>query len=682
MTPFSAHIRIARVLVIIFVVCTALAGCGGDNVSGKAESVAAFAGGAGGPGFFDGSSADPVRFDSPSGVAVIGTNRFVADTKNHVIRKIDSSGKVTTFAGAFGVADSTDGTGTAARFNSPTGITTDGTFLFVTDTGNDTIRKIVISSGATTTLAGSAGNPGSTDNTVATNVRFDSPTGIAFYASSSSLFVADTNNHTIRQVFLTGATRTFAGTAGVSGFADATGPDAQFTSPQGVAVIGTIVYISDTGNHVIRQADWSGIEGVVTTLAGVPGSPGSGDTVPGPAQFNSPGGITTDGLDLFVADTGNNTIRRVTQSGNVTTPAGLAGNKGSADGTGNTARFNAPKGIGTLFSGGSSVFYIADTENAAIRQLTLAGDVTTIAGNPPQAGLVNETGDDARFDAPAGVAIIGDDVFVSDQGNNTIRKITSSGVVTSYTGGVFTAPQGIVAHGSDLYLADAGNNSIRKVDSSGVVSTFAGSESGNEGFTNDTGTAARFRGPKGIATDGSFLYVADTGNHAIRKIELGTRIVTTVAGDGISGIPTDNPSRFNSPEGIAVLGSNLYVADTGNHAIQKVTPTGGVSTFAGSNAGVPGFVDDTTGTAARFDTPRGITAVNSTLYVADTGNHVVRTISTLRKVKTFVGNSEAATTRNGNADSALLNAPAGITGVEGTIYFTDINENVVRKILF
>ncbi len=139
---------------------------------------------------------------------------------------------------------------------------------------------------------------------------------------------------------------------------------------------------------------------------------------------------------------------------------------------------------------------------------------------------------------------------------------------------------------------------------------------------------------------------------------------------------------FKSPEGIAVLGSDLYVADTGNHAIQKVTPAGFVSTYAGSDAGVPGFADDTTGTAARFDTPRGIAAVDSVLYVADTGNHVIRTISTLRKVNTFVGNSGAATMRNGDSTDGLMNAPVGITGSPGTIYFTDINENVVRKILF
>jgi sugar lactone lactonase YvrE len=246
---------------------------------------------------------------------------------------------------------------------------------------------------------------------------------------------------------------------------------------------------------------------------------------------------------------------------------------------------------------------------------------------------------------------------------------------------VFNGPRGITAVGTDLYVADSENHAIRKVTSLGVVTIFAGSDTGVQGFVNGTGTAARFRMPKGIATDGSFLYVADTGNHAVRKIDIGSGAVTTVAGDGTPGLPTDLPSRFQDPEGIAVLGGNVYVADTGNHAVQKVTPAGVVTNFAGSSAGESGSVDDT-GTAARFHTPRGIAALESFLYVADTGNHTIRRISTVRKVDTIAGDFGAATTKNGDASAALMNAPTGIAGGDGALYFTDANENVIRKILF
>ncbi|HJX74038.1 MAG TPA: NHL repeat-containing protein [Candidatus Deferrimicrobiaceae bacterium] len=680
MAPCPARMRLALFLSPIFLAfALATSGCGDTNV-GKAESVAALAGAAGGPGFFDGSASDPVRFDSPYAVAVTATgDRFVADMKNHVIRKVDATGRVTTFAGAFGVAGSADGTGTAARFNLPSGIVAVGTTLYVCDTGNHTIREIVSTSGLVTTVAGTPGVPGAIDNTLPGNVLFSSPRGITS-DGGTNLYVADTGNHKIRKVIsASGATTTFAG-SGTPGFADNTGTTASFVSPEGITFDGSSLFVADTGNHAIRKITPVGTVGEVTTLAGDGTSGFLDNAAGGSARFSSPVSLVAIGSNLFVSDTGNHVVRQVEPAGFVTTLAGLPQVAGFSDGTGSAARFNSLKGI-AVQEGVSNLFYVADTENHVIRQVSVGGTVVTTAGSPPQAGLVNSTGESARFDAPAGVTVIGDDLFVSDTGNNTVRKVTASGVVTSLTGSVFNGPRGIVAVGTDLYVADSENHAIRKVTSAGVVTPFAGSDAGVEGFANGTGTAARFRMPKGIATDGSFLYVADTGNHAVRKIDIGSAAVTTVAGDGTPGLPTDTPSRFRSPEGIAFLGGNIYVADTGNHAVQKVTPAGVATNFAGSSAGVSGSVDDT-GTAARFHTPRGIAGVDPFLYVADTGNHTVRRISTSRKVITFAGDPGAATTINGDPSAARMNAPTGIAGVPGTIYFTDTNENVIRKILF
>ncbi|MGZ9147157.1 MAG: NHL repeat-containing protein [Candidatus Deferrimicrobiaceae bacterium] len=680
MAPCPARTRPAKSLFLIFLAFTlATSGCG-DNDVGTAESVAAPAGAAGGPGFFDGSASDPVRFDSPYAVAVTATgDRFVADTKNHVIRKIDAAGRVTTFAGAFGVAGSADGTGAAARFNLPSGIVAVGTTLYVCDTGNHTIRKIVSTSGLVTTVAGTPGVPGAVDNTLTGNVLFSSPRGITS-DGGTTLYVADTGNHKIRIVISSsGATSTFAG-SGTPGFVDNTGATASFLSPEGITFDGSSFFVADTGNHAIRKITPVGTVGEVTTLAGDGTSGFLDNAAGGSARFSSPVSLVKIGSNLIVSDSGNHVLRQVEPSGFVTTLAGLPQVPGFSDGAGSAARFNGPKGI-AVQEGVTSLFYVADTGNHVIRQVTVGGAVVTAAGNPPRAGLINSTGESARFDAPAGVAVIGNDLFVSDTGNDTVRKVTASGLVTSLTGNVFNSPRGIAAVGTDLYVADSGNHAIRKVTSTGVVTTFAGSDSGVEGFANGTGTAARFRMPKGIATDGSFLYVADTGNHAVRKIGIGAAAVTTVAGDGTPGLPTDTPSRFQSPEGIAFLGGDVYVADTGNHAVQKVTPAGVVTNFAGSSSGESGSVDGT-GTAARFHTPRGIAAVDPFLYVADTGNHTVRRISTSRKVDTFAGDPGAATTINGNPSAARMNAPTGIAGVPGTIYFTDTNENVIRKILF
>lgn len=632
MARTSLRLRLL-ILSALAAVCVGSGGCG-DVVVGNAESVAALAGQAGGPGFFDGPAAEPVRFDSPSGVAVIGTDRFVADAENHVIRKIDGARNVTTFAGTFGAAGTADGTGAAARFNLPSGIVAVGNMLFLCDTGNHTIRRVT-AAGVVTTLAGTPGTAGSTDNVAGpTNVLFSSPGGIAS-DGSATLYVADTGNHKIRAVTLTGATSTFAG-SGATGSANGLGTAAQFSSPEGVAVIGTtLVYVADTGNHTIRQASIAGAFGDVTTLAGEPGAPGAVDGAGALARFRSPSGMTSDGLSLFVCDTGNHTVRNVSQSGVATTLAGTAGTPGFADGTGPAALFSSPAGIGTI--GGSPVFFVTDTENHTVRQLTAAGVVTTVAGSAPRPGGQDGLGTAARFDGPAGVAVTGDNVFVADTNNHAIRQTTSAGSVTTVAGlagspgtadgtgsaARFRFPGGIAALGGDLFVTDSQNHTIRRVTQAGVVTTLAGSP-GATGAVDATGSAARFHNPQGIVALNGDLYVVDTGNHTIRKVTT-QGAVTTVAGatgtagseDGTGG--TGGTARFDSPLGIAAIGSNLFVADTGNHTVRRIaTPSFAVDTFAGT-AGQAGFVD-AQGNAARFSSPDGIAAVDSVLYVADRGD--------------------------------------------------------------
>lgn len=672
----------------------AAAGCG-DTTVGTAKSASAVAGGPGGPGYFDGGPGDPVRFDSPSAVAVASTgDRFVADTENHVIRKIDAGGTVTTFAGAFGLAGSADGTGAAARFNRPAGIVADGVVLYVCDTGNHTVRRIS-AGGAVTTLAGSPGVPGAVDNATGPgNVRFSSPRGIA--TDGSFFYVADTGNHTIRKMSAAGATTTFAGLAGTPGVDNGLGAAARFSSPEGVALIGnTLLYIADTGNHTIRKAVVAGAFGDVTTLAGEPGTPGTSDGPGALARFRLPSGIASDGLSLFVCDTGNHTIRTVDQNGVVLTLGGLAGISGFADGEGSAALFRSPSGLGSA-GGGSSFFFVADTENHAIRRITAAGVTATIAGNPPRTGGTDGSGAAARFTGPAGVTVVGDEVFVADAGNHTIRKVTPEGIVTTLAGlagapgsadgsgtaAGFRSPGGIAALGGDLYVTDSGNHTVRKVTAAGLVTTIAGT-AGQAGSADGTGAAALFSNPHGIVALRGDLYVADAGNHTIRKVTPAGEVTTLSGAPGVSGTAdgTAGAARFFTPLGIAAIDTNLFVVDSGNHTIRRIaTPSGAVTTFAGT-AGQEGYAD-APGDSARFSSPDGIAAVDSTLYVADTGNHVIRRIGSTRDVDTFAGDPSAATTRNGDPSAVLINAPAGIAGVPGTIYFTDGNENVVRKVLF
>jgi len=319
--------------------------------------------GAWGPANGAGSAA---QFGGPFGIAVDGAgNLYVADTSNHTVRKITSDGTVTTVAGSAGNPGSNDGAGTAARFYYPRGIAIDAVGnLYVADTDNHTIRKIT-PYGMVTTLAGVAGSPGSNDGD-GTTARFYNPGGIVSDAASN-LFVTD--NNTIRKITPAGVVTTFAGLAGASGNVDGIGSAAQFHSPEGIA-IDTAGNLYVTDNDTIRKIMPGG---VVMTLAGLAGNIGSVDGIGSAARFYGPGGIAVDAADnLYVADSINYTIRRITPAGVVSTLAGQVGASGRSDGVGSTAQFDDPTGIAVNVAG--SVF-VADTENNVIRQ----GVPTTLA---------------------------------------------------------------------------------------------------------------------------------------------------------------------------------------------------------------------------------------------------------------------------------------------------------------
>jgi len=287
-------------------------GCGGgDSSSGSAptKNATTIVGTAGASGSADGIGV-AARFNFPFDITSDGTNLYVTDFNNHTIRKIViATGAVTTIAGTAGAAGSADGTGAAARFSLPARLTMDGTStnLYVTDSSNNTIRKIVIATGAVTTIAGTAGVPGSTDGTGA-GAKFNNPAGII--TDGTNLYVVDFANSTIRKVVIaTGAVTTIAGHPGVIGITDGFGLTAFFNNPVGITTDGTNLYVADTNSSTIRQIVIA--TGAVTTVAGVPLVQGSADGSAKVATFNLPFGITTVGTDLYVADTGNNTIRKI-----------------------------------------------------------------------------------------------------------------------------------------------------------------------------------------------------------------------------------------------------------------------------------------------------------------------------------------------------------------------------------
>jgi hypothetical protein len=322
--------------------------------------------GTGSTGSADNTTGTSASFNQPSGITTDGTNLYVADSMNNLIRKIViSTGVVTTVAGT-GSNGSANGTGTSASFNYPSGITTDGTNLYVADSNNHLIRKIVISTGVVTTVAGVAGSTGSADNTTGTSASFNYPSGIT--TDGTNLYVAETSNHLIRKIVIsTGVVTTVAGT-GSSGSANGTGTSASFDNPNEITTDGTNLYVADSNNHLIRKIVIS--TGVVTTLAGT-GSSGCANGTGTSASFNAPNGITTDGTNLYVGETNNHIIRKIVIStGVVTTVAGTVSSactvsSGSANGTGTSASFNQPSEITT----DGINLYVADLGNHLIRQI-------------------------------------------------------------------------------------------------------------------------------------------------------------------------------------------------------------------------------------------------------------------------------------------------------------------------
>ncbi len=321
----------------------------------------------------------------------------------------------------------------------------------------------------------------------------------------------------------------------------------------------------------------------VSTLAGLAGVNGSQNGTGASARFSAPSGITTDGRNLYVADLANDSISKIViATGTKSTLAGLSGARGYQDGYGSSARFNAPYG---LTNDGTNL-YVADYGNHVIRKIVIAtGEVSTFVGSP--------------------------------------------GISTPYKDGVgynatFLNPFAITTDGTNLYVSDS-NQTIRKiVIATRQVTTIAGGV-GYAGFIDGVGNMARFRSVQGLATDGTNLFVVEYLNHAIRKVDIASGTVTTLAGNGSPGLVNGvaNP-RFNAPSGIHIQGGELYITETGNHIVRRLNlSTGNVSTLVGN--GSP-MVQDGSPAIANFFYPYFITGDGTSLYTTDYSGYVIRRI--------------------------------------------------------
>ncbi|QTE24336.1 MBG domain-containing protein [Polaribacter cellanae] len=785
----------------------------------------------------DGTGTD-ARFSFPNETVVDKNgNIFVADYGNHKIRKIDTNGVVTTFAGS-GTAGNADGVGTAASFNLPTGIAIDKEgFLYVTGLLSHNIRKIS-PTGQVTTIAGT-GASGS-NNGLGTSASFNQPRGIVVDASGN-IFVADTQNHMIRKIDQSGQVTTYAGSTS-NGNVDGNGTNASFSQPYGITIDSNgNLYVADYINHRIRKID---INRNVTTIAG--SSSGNIDANGTSARFKNPRGITiTPNGIIYVSDTYNHSIRKIATNGDVTTVAG-SGFRSFRDGIGANAYFYEPYGIAL---GENNDLIVGDARNNRIRRINITpvlegtpalSDVGTasIALNADDlkgatanqnlaltiANLVPTISDLAPLDNATGIAIdsilritFSEKIFkgtgninihdASDDSvvetidvttnkvkiNNLVVNDTSVDIETSkltynknyyinMPSGVFkdvvnndfagiadkttwnftseinldptftstpvtsvnenasynytittTDPEGdnqtvtsntlptwltpkksvstvttlagsgnyadvngigtnasfrgnlrgiVVDSNDNIFVSVQQNRKIKKITPTGLVSDFVGN--GSYGNSAGTGTNVGLADPTGMTIDSNDnIYLLDRNANSLKKITP-TGVVTILAGGGCSGDVdgTLPAAKFNYPDGIALdSNNNIYIADTGNHKIRKITPSGTVTTLAGRGSIFSGDADGT-GTDAQFNRPTGI-AIDSdgNVYVGDGSNRKIRKITPAGVVTTFAGNGSYGNT-DGTGTNATFSSELDDIVIDkfNNLYVTDQGNNSIRKI--
>ncbi len=623
----------------------------------------------------DGGAAALARLGAPEGLAVDGAgNIYISDALDHRVRKISPAGIVTTVAGSGRPGFSGDGgPATAARLNAPYGLAVDfeGN-LFIADLGNARIRKVSADGIISTLAGGGAADAGVPD---ATKALLSQPRNVALDAAGN-LYFSDFGGHSVYRLTADGVLSRIAGTGRAGSVKDGVAVDAALAplrSPAGLAIDRSgVLYIADSGNHRIRKVK----NGLLTTV------PQAG------ALLDTPTGIALDAAgDLYVADKGMSAVWKLTPAPFRFAGTGAAGNSGDG-GTAALARLNQPREIAFDAAGN---LYIADTTPSVgvVRRVSPAGTVHAFAGGQP----FRPTGDDGPaiavyLDAPSGLALdSAGSLYIADRSGHRVRRV-SSGIITTVAGigyagsggdGGFAiraqldGPDGVALDAAgDLWLTEPAANRVRKVDSGGYISTV---QAGTMNF------------PAGIAVDpDGNAYVADTFNHVVRRITPDGRDVV-FAGTGVPGYAGDGgpaaSAILQNPAGLCFDGrQNLYIADSGNHAIRKVTPEGVITTVAGRGEASFGG-DGGQAVEAWLNTPGAVAAdAEGNLYIADTGNERIRKVDAHGVIETIAGTGVSGYAgEDAPALAAEFDEPAGVAvDAAGTVYVADRGNGLIRKL--
>ena len=605
-----------------------------------------------------------------------------------VIRKVDTSGNMTIFAGTGESGYSGDGgAATSARINDPHGLAfdSDGNLLFA-DRSNHCIRKID-TNGIISTIAGTGESGYSGDGGAATSAQLNTPYDVAIDASGN-WYIADEANHRIRKVGSDGIISTYVGT-GESGYSGDGGAatSAQITGPNQIAIDNSgNLFFAQPANNVIRKVD-TALFPLVRTVAGdgTWGFGGDGGAATS-AQLAGPLGVAVDASgNLYIADYANDRIRKVDTNGSISTFAGTGTGGFSGDGGAATsAQLNGPENIIVY----NNSYYITDALNYRVRKIDSDGIISTIAGIEFYNGD-NILASIARVHIPRNPAFDKDgNFYFTEQESPRVRKIDTNGIITTVAGNgtngfsgdggaatsaQFNGPRAVtVDKNGNLYIAEGGNNRIRKVDTNGIISTYAGT--GAAGYSGDGGaaTSAKINFPYQLVTDNDGnLYFCDANNHVIRKVD-SNGIISTFAGtpessgySGDGGAATS--AQLSNPLGVALdSDGNIYISEYNNNRIRKVNTDGNISTIAGT--GESGYSGDGgAATSASLNSPAGLALDKSdNLYFCDVQNHAIRKVWKSGIITTIVDN---------------LNLPFGLAiDSISNVYITDTWAHVIRKV--
>ncbi len=632
----------------------------------------------------DGGPAVNAQLSAPQGIAIDSSgNIYISDTNNNRVRIVTPNGIINTFAGngligaplAFGDG----GPANQANLHLPGGLAVDSSGnLFIADTGDNLIRKVT-TDGIINTIAGDSLPGFLGDGAAATNSEVHSPEDVAV-DSSGNVYIADTANAYIRKITTDGIINSIAGDgsigyAGDGGLATSAG----LIEPYSIGVDSSgNVYIAEPEDGRIREITVS--NGDINTVVGngVLGFAGDG----GPAtkaEIHQASGVAVDSSgNLYIADSLNNRIRKVS-GGTISTIGGSGVFSYSGDGgPATSAELFAPNAVAVDSSGD---LFISDTQNDVVREVTAKGVISTIAGT----GTAGSSGDggaatSAQLNLPLGIAVDSSgNIYIADTANARIRKI-SNGTISTYAGNgtvgysgdgasataaTLNTPVGLAVDKSgNLYIADQGNNVIRKVSTAGIITTIAGK--GLQGYSGDGGpaTAALLNGPQGVSVDNSgAVYIADTLNSVIREVTPNGTI-QTVAGTGAPGYSGDGglatAAQFGSPTSVVVDSvGNLYITDSGAR-VRKLFTSGIVTTIAGT--GVRGYAGDGgLATSAMVNGATGL-AIDSSghVFLADLANNAIREL-------TFAGSGlSIGAVTNGASNQTGSIAPGEVIVIYGS----------------